>query len=67
MSDKEPVILTWLAICMGMISVFIGIVVLSWINDVAELSIPSYVVSAIGAAIGVGGWMVWNFRGQKKS
>ncbi len=65
MDDNNPVILTWLAICMGIVSVFVGIGLMTWIDGVAELSIPPYILSAIGAAIGVAAWMVWNFRGGK--
>ena len=65
MDDNNPVILTWLAICMGIVSVFVGIGVMTWIDGVADLSIPPYILSAIGAAIGVAVWMVWNFRGGK--
>ncbi len=66
MDDNNPVILTWLAICMGIVSVFVGIGFITWIDGVAELSIPPYILSAIGAAIGVAAWMVWNFRGKAK-
>lgn len=65
MADNSPVVLTWLTICMGVISVMVGIGLLTLIDDLAGLSIPSYIVSAIGAAIGVAAWMVWNFRGGK--
>jgi len=51
---------------MGIISVFVGIGLLTWINGFVDLSIPPYIISAVGAAIGVAAWMVWNFRGKAK-
>jgi hypothetical protein len=66
MADNNPVILSWLVICMGIISVFVGIGLLTWINGFVDLSIPPYIISAVGAAIGVAAWMVWNFRGKAK-
>ncbi len=66
MSDNQPVVLTWLAICMGIISVIVGIVFMTWIDSFAGLSLPPYITSAIGTAIGVAVWMVWNMRKKKQ-
>ena len=66
MSDNQPPVLTWMTISMGIVSVIVGIVFMTWINSFANLSLPPYIVSAIGTALGVGGWMLWNFSFKKR-
>ncbi len=66
MANKEPVVLTWMSISLGVIAVFAAIAIVTFIDNVAGLGIPPFVISPIGAAIGVAVWFAFVFRKKDK-
>lgn len=62
MADKEPVVLGWMTISLGVIFVFAAIALVTFIDNAADLAIPPFILTPIGAAIGVAAWFALVFR-----
>ncbi len=66
MADKEPVMVTWMMISVGVMAVVAGISLMVVIDRVFDLSLQPIVINPVGAAIGVAAWLAWVFRTRKK-
>ena len=66
MADKEPIVLTWMTVSLGVVAVIVGIVGVTFIDNIAGLDIPPFILTPIGAAIGVAVWFAVVFRSKNK-
>ncbi len=66
MAEKEPVVVTWMMISVGVMAVVAGISLMVVVDRIFDLSLKPIVINPIGAAIGVAVWFAWVFRARKK-
>lgn len=63
--QKQPVKFGIVDPIIGVVAVVVAILVVSVINTAASLGIPDWLATAIGAAIGVAGWLGFKLTRQK--
>ncbi|WP_029040017.1 hypothetical protein [Cucumibacter marinus] len=63
--QKQPVKFGIVDLIIGVVAVVVAILVISVINTAASLGIPDWLATAIGAAIGVAGWLGFKLTRQK--